>query len=112
MAWVDAVGTAQRIESALALSDADAFVLTSELVAGTGFTRTELRELITSRPPHPDGFDLTVHQAGVLLHLSRPRLVRLMNRGEIGYVRSGHRRTIPLSAVLEYRRRNIPAQTR
>jgi hypothetical protein len=68
MESVDAVGTARRIESALASSDAEAFALTSESVAGTGFTRAELRELITGRPSHPDGFDLTVHQAGMLLH--------------------------------------------
>ncbi|MFC7527616.1 excisionase family DNA-binding protein [Actinoplanes sp. GCM10030250] len=54
--------------------------------------------------------ELTTTEAAALLGVSRPTLIKLLEAGEIGYIRPSSSRRIPLEQVLAYRDRR--AQTR
>lgn len=50
---------------------------------------------------------LTVAETGRLLHLARTTVYRLMNAGQLQYVRIGKARRIPKAAVYDFVRRNL-----
>lgn len=51
----------------------------------------------------PRGRVLTTQEAAELLHVSRPHLVKLCDRGDIPYERVGSHRRLKIEDVLEYR---------
>lgn len=47
--------------------------------------------------------ELTTQEAADLLSMSRPTLIKLLDAGVLPYSRTGNRRKVPFSAVMEYR---------
>ncbi len=62
-----------------------------------------LRQFVLDRLP---GEQLTTQQAADLLGMSRPTLIKLVERGELPHTMVGNRRYLPLGAVEDYRRRH------
>ena len=51
----------------------------------------------------PSGRQLTSQQAAEMLHMSRPHLIKLLDRGAIAYERVGSHRRLRVEDVLAYR---------
>jgi excisionase family DNA binding protein len=61
-----------------------------------------LRRFVLDRLP---GEQLTTQQSADLLGMSRPTLIKLIERGDLPHTMVGNRRYLPLAAVEDYRRR-------
>jgi excisionase family DNA binding protein len=53
----------------------------------------------------PHGKELTSQEAADIIHVSRPHLIKLLDRGELPFHRIGTHRRIRIEDVLEYRDR-------
>jgi excisionase family DNA binding protein len=49
--------------------------------------------------------EVTTHEAAEILNVSRPFVIGLLEKGEIAFRKVGAHRRIPLSALLEYKRK-------
>ncbi|MGL4930084.1 MAG: excisionase family DNA-binding protein [Plesiomonas sp.] len=47
--------------------------------------------------------ELTTQEGADMLNMSRPTFIKLLDAGEISFSRTGNRRKVPFSAVIEYK---------